>query len=304
MSELELLRWIRARLPRRNGRIVVDSGDDAAVLRLGRGLAVFKIDSVLEGVHFDRRTARPEDIGHKAMARPLSDVAAMGAVPAFALAAMMIPREAGESEVRRVILGMERTARRFGVAIVGGDVASHAGGLALSVALLGEVRGGPPLRRSGARPGDALAVTGALGGSLLGKHLRFVPRVREAQEIRRRFRVRAMIDLSDGLLRDLGHLCEAGGVGAALEEARIPISAAARTMARRDGRSPLDHALADGEDYELLFALPAEEGPALERARLGRVIGRVERRPGLRLARRDGREEVLEARGWEHRFGS
>ncbi|HXG60128.1 MAG TPA: thiamine-phosphate kinase [Planctomycetota bacterium] len=304
MSELELLRWIRARLPRRNGRIVVDSGDDAAVLRLGRGLAVFKIDSVLEGVHFDRRTARPEDIGHKAMARPLSDVAAMGAVPAFALAAMMIPREMEESEVRRVILGMERTARRFGVAIVGGDVASHAGGLALSVALLGEVRGGPPLRRSGARPGDALAVTGALGGSLLGKHLRFVPRVREAQEIRRRFRVRAMIDLSDGLLRDLGHLCEAGGVGAALEEARIPISAAARTMARRDGRSPLDHALADGEDYELLFALPAEEGPALERARLGRVIGRVERRPGLRLARRDGREEVLEARGWEHRFGS
>jgi thiamine-monophosphate kinase len=303
VSELELLRWIRARLPRRDGRVVVDSGDDAAVLRLGRGPVVFKIDSVLEGVHFDRRTARPEDIGHKAMARPLSDVAAMGATPTFALAAMMIPREARASEVRRVILGMERTARRFGVAIVGGDLASHAGGLALSVALLGEMRGGSPLRRSGARAGDVLAVTGALGGSRLGKHLRFVPRVREAREIRRRFRVRAMIDLSDGLLRDLGHLCEAGGVGAVLEEARIPISAAARTMARRDGRSPLDHALADGEDYELLFALPAEEGPALERARLGRVIGRVERRPGLRLVRRDGGEEILEPRGWEHRFG-
>lgn len=303
MSELELLRWIRARLPRRDGRIVVDSGDDAAVVRGVRGLWAFKIDSVLEGVHFDGRIARPEEVGHKAIARPLSDLAAMGAVPAFALAAIAIPRRTPESEVRRVILGMERTARRFGTAIVGGDLASHGGGLALSVALLGRVRGGPPLRRSGARPGDVLAVTGTLGGSLLGKHLRFVPRVREAQAIRRRFRVRAMIDVSDGLLRDLGHLCEESGVGAVLDEARIPISAAARAMARRDGRSALDHALADGEDYELLFALPAEEGPALERARLGRVIGRAERSPGLRLRRRDGREVRLEPRGWEHQFG-
>lgn len=303
MSELGLLRWIRARLPRRDGRIVVDSGDDAAVLRGRGGLLAFKIDSVLEGVHFDRRTARPEEVGHKAIARPLSDLAAMGAVPTFAVAAMMIPRDARESEVRRVILGMERTARRFGTAIVGGDLASHAGGLALSVALLGEVRGGPPLRRSGARPGDALAVTGALGGSILGKHLRFVPRVREAQAIRRRFRVRAMIDLSDGLLRDLGHLCEESGVGATLEEGKIPVAAAARALARRDGRPALDHALSDGEDYELLFALPAAEGPALERAGWGRVIGRVDRARGLRLRRRDGREELLEPRGWEHRFG-
>ncbi len=303
MAERDLIRWIRSRIGRRGGRIVVDSGDDAAILRIGRRQVLFKTDCVIDGVHFDSGSARPEEIGHKALARCLSDVAAMACVPSFAVAALMVPRNARELYVRRVVRGMERTAVAFKVAIVGGDVSSHPGKLAVTVALLGETAGGPPVRRSGARLGDVIAVTGTLGGSILGKHLRFVPRIREALELRRRFDIHAMIDVSDGLAVDLAHLCEESGVGAVLEEACIPVSAAARKLARRDRRSPLDHALGDGEDYEILFALPAAQSKRLERSRLGRVIGEVAAMEGLYLRRRDGRMEERTASGWEHRWG-
>jgi len=317
MGELALLRWIRARLGRRDGRILVDSGDDAAVLRFGRSQVLFKTDSVIDGVHFDSRTARPEAIGHKAIARCLSDVAAMGCAPSFAVVAMMIPRQAREAYIRRVMLGLERTARAFRTSIVGGDIAGHRGKLALSVALLGETRGRPPVRRGGARVGDALLVTGPLGGSILGKHLRFTPRVREGLELNRRFKLHAMIDLSDGLATDLGHLCEESGVGAVVRESQLPIAPAARRLARKDGVSPLRHAISDGEDYELLFAIPRAEAPKVVRSGLGRVIGEIgppPRRSGggfgraggpakaVSLLRRDGRLEPLPQSGWEHRF--
>jgi thiamine-monophosphate kinase len=226
----------------------------------------------------------------------------MGCHPAFAVVAMMVPRNAREAWVRQVIEGMERTAKRYRTAIVGGDVASHSGKLAITVALLGETRGRRPIRRNGARPGDVLAVTGPLGGSILGKHLRFEPRLREALELGRRFDVHAMIDLSDGLATDLGHLCRESGVGAVIDPAKVPVSAAAKRLARKDGRSPLEHAFGDGEDYELLFALPARQAARLERSRLGRVIGEVAATEGLWLAAPGGRLKELKVRGWEHRF--
>ncbi len=303
MAELDLIRWIRSRAGRRGGRIIVDTGDDAAVLRIGSRRVLFKTDSVIDGVHFDSREARPEEIGHKALARCLSDVAAMACVPSFAVAALMVPRNAREAYVRRVVTGMERTASAFGVAIVGGDVSSHRGRLAITVALLGEAPGWPPVRRSGARLGDVFAVTGPLGGSGLGKHLCFIPRIREALELRRRFDIHAMIDVSDGLTADLGHLCEESGVGAVIEEACVPISNAARRLSRRDRRPPLEHALSDGEDYELLFALPSGQAARLERSGLARVIGEVAAMEGLYLRRRDGRLEERSASGWEHRWG-
>ena len=296
MGELDLIRWIRSRIPRRRPGVVVDSGDDAAVVRIGREQVLFKTDTVIDGVHFDSATARPEEIGHKAVARPLSDLAAMGGVPTFAVVAMMVPRTARESWTKRVMKGMERTAAAFGTAIVGGDLKSHAGKLAIAVALLGTIQG-RPIRRGGARPGDAIAVTGPLGGSILGRHLRFTPRVREAQELIRRFSIHAMIDLSDGLATDLAHVCEESGVGATIDEARVPIAASARWLSLRDGRDPLMHALTDGEDYELLFTLPARES-----AKVKGVIGAIEKRRGLRLRRKDGRVEPIKVRGWEHRW--
>jgi thiamine-monophosphate kinase len=298
VSELDLIRWIRRRIGRRAGRIIVDSGDDAAVLKGGRGHLLFKTDSVIDGVHFDSRTARPEEIGHKALARCLSDIGAMGCYPTFAVVAMMIPRNAREAWIKRVLTGLDRTARKFDTAVVGGDVASHAGKLAITVALLGETRGLPPVRRSGARVGDAIAVTGPLGGSILGKHLRFTPRVREGVELNRRFEIHSMIDISDGLATDLGHLCRESHVGAVVDEARIPIA----PQARRLPGVPLDHALFDGEDYELLFTLAQTEAVRVEKAKLGRVIGRVSAVDGIYLRNPRGDLREVQRRGWEHRF--
>lgn len=302
MPELDLIRWIRRRIGTRRGRIVVDSGDDAAVLKVGRGNLLFKTDSVIDGVHFDSRTARPEAVGHKAIARCLSDIAAMGCYPTFAVVAIMIPKNAREVYIKRVLAGLERTAEKFETPVVGGDVKSHDGKLAISVALLGETRDLEPVRRSGARIGDAIAVTGPLGGSILGKHLKFRPRVREGLELNRRFELHAMIDISDGLTTDLGHLCDESRVGALLFEDRLPVSADAKRLARRDRRTPLDHALHDGEDYELLFTLPAIQAAKLERSGLGTVFGQVTGISGIYLQSASGEPRELPRRGWEHRF--
>lgn len=304
MSELDLIRWIRGRIGKRGGRIVVDSGDDAAVLKVGRGNLLFKTDSVIDGVHFDSRTAPPEDVGHKALARCLSDIAAMGCYPTFAVVALMVPRNARQSYLKRVLAGLERTAKLYRTPVVGGDVKSHPGKLAISVALLGETRGLRPVRRSGARVGDAVAVTGPLGGAILSKHLRFTPRVWEGIELNRRFELHSMIDISDGLSTDLGHLCEESGVGAVLFDDRIPVTPAARRLARRDGRTPLDHALSDGEDYELLFTLPPMEAVRMEKSRRGRVIGEISAIEGMYLRGQDGSLREFEPGGWEHRFRS
>jgi thiamine-monophosphate kinase len=298
VSELDLIRWIRGRIGKRAGRIVVDSGDDAAVLKSGRGHLLFKTDSVIDGVHFDSRTARPEDIGHKALARCLSDIGAMGCYPTFAVVAMMIPRNAREAWIKRLLAGLDRTARKFQTAVVGGDVASHAGKLAINVALLGETRGLRPVRRSGARVGDAIAVTGPLGGSILGKHLKFTPRVREGVELNRRFEIHSMIDVSDGLATDLGHLCTESRVGAVVEESKIPIAPAARRLPGL----PLDHALFDGEDYELLFTLPQTEAVRLVKAGRGKVIGQISAVDGIYLRNRAGGLREVQRRGFEHRF--
>jgi len=302
VGELDLIRWIRGRIGKRAGRIVVDSGDDAAVLKVGRGHLLFKTDSVIDGVHFDSRTARPEEIGHKAIARCLSDIGAMGCYPTFAVVAMMIPRNARQAWIKRLLAGLERTARAFDTAVVGGDVATHAGRLAINVALLGETRELKPVRRSGARVGDAIMVTGPLGGSILGKHLRFTPRVREGIALNRRFELHAMIDLSDGLSTDLRHLCEESRVGAILYEDRIPVSPAARRLARKDRRRPIEHALSDGEDYELLFALPRIEAGRVEKARLGTLIGEVAAVDGVYLREGPDRLREIERQGWEHLF--
>ena len=145
-------------------------------------------------------------------------------------------------------------------------------------------------------------MTGPLGGSILGKHLKFQPRIPEGLELNRRFELHAMIDVSDGLSTDLGHICDESRVGAILFEDRLPISADARKLSRRDHRSPLDHALNDGEDYELLFTLPRIQAAKLEKSRLGKVIGQVTGISGIYLQSANGEPRELQRRGWEHRF--
>jgi thiamine-monophosphate kinase len=217
------------------------------------------------------------------MGRALSDIAAMGGMPSFAVAAAILRRTMTMTDARGLTRGLEA----FGVPVVGGDLKSHDGPCVVTVSVLGEMGGARPVLRRGARPGDVLLVTGRLGNSMAGHHLRFAPRLREGRLFATRYRVNAMIDVSDGLARDLAHL----GVGAELSEAAIPC------------RGTVEQALHDGEDYELLVAAPPRTARRIERAGLGAAIGTVSGRAGIRLHRRDGRVERVAPQGWEHRFG-
>jgi len=246
-------------------------------VRVGGGTVLFKTDAVVEGTHFTKR-ATGRQIGHKAIGKALSDFAAMGCFPTFAVAAMALPERTSQRRARGIYLGMERLARKFHVRLVGGDVVTTKGPLSVTVSIVGETRGLTPIRRSGARPGDVLMVTGRLGA---GRHLSFTPRVKEGIALNRRRRIHAMIDITDGLVRDLYHVCRASGVAAWIEAERIP----------RARGATLDTALYGGEDFELLFAVPRPVPKAT-------AIGEIRRGRGVYL---DGKR--LPDRGYEHRFG-
>jgi thiamine-monophosphate kinase len=259
-GELDYIRWIRERTAA-DPRVLIGIGDDCAALRLTPGATVLvSTDMLLEGSCF-LRDAGLRRIGRKAMAVKLSDFAAMAGKPIAAEVSVGLPRERGRAIGEGLYEGLREMADAFGVAIVGGDTNSWDGPIALCVTIVGEATGRGPVTRSGAEPGDWLFVTGPLGGSILGHHLDFTPRVREALALHELVRLKAMIDVSDGLAADLNHLCEESRCGAILRAEAIPISADAKRM--NDGRSPLEHALGDGEDFELLFAVSPGDGQAL-----------------------------------------
>ena len=255
MAEEDLLAHLfpRARV---SAGVRVGVGDDCAVVgAAGRKLLqVLKTDCVVEGVHFEK-TARPSDVGWKAMARPLSDFAAMSARPRFALVTIVLPRETTLVWTAALYRGLRKAAAAFDVAIVGGETSSTAGPATIVVALAGEVEVGRQTLRSGGRVGDAIYVTGTLGGSIRGRHLRFMPRVAEARWLTRHFAISAMMDLSDGLGADLPRLAKASGVGFAVHPDSIP---------RTRGCS-IDATWNDGEDFELLFTIAADAAARLER---------------------------------------
>lgn len=263
VGERQLIRLLSAAGPIRDPCVRVGPGDDAAVVACGAGVdLVLKCDAVVEGVHF-LPDADPVRIGHKAAGRVLSDFAAMGARPRHLLVSLAATPETRVSRIQSIYRGMRKLAAAHDCAIVGGETV-QAAQLALHVFGLGEVPTGRALLRSGARPGDVLFVTGALGGSRAGRHLRFQPRVAEGAWLLAGRWAAAAIDLSDGLATDLRHLVQASRVGADLDPARIPISAAARRL--KDELTPLEHALRDGEDFELLFAARRARVPALIKA--------------------------------------
>lgn len=300
-SEDNFLRWIRRESRGRRHGVLIDIGDDAAFLRFGDGRCVATTDILVDGVHFRLAEAGPHLVGRKAMAKNLSDIAAMGCVPRYALASVIFPRTMTPAAARAIARGLASMGRRFGTIVVGGDVVVHAGPLTINVVVLGEAPAGrAPVTRSGARVGDRIMVTGPLGGSIRSRHLRFLPRVREGLMLNRKYRIHAMIDISDGLARDLSHMCDESGVGAALESAKIPISAAARAQAKIDGLTPLDHALHDGEDYELLLASPRKEAERIASSGLAIEIGEIVRGQGAFLRDRGGIRRLRRG-GYEHR---
>jgi thiamine-monophosphate kinase len=261
MDEFELIGRLTRSLPT-NSSVVVGAGDDCAVLDLGLPdrLLLFKTDAVVEGIHFTA-SAAPEQIGHKALGRCLSDVAAMAGTGTAALVTMALPREFDARFAEGIQAGINALARRHEVAIVGGETTSNPERTLVSVALLGWVPRGKAVLRSGAEAGDAIFVTGELGGSLAGKHLTFEPRLAEARWLAQHFPIHAMMDLSDGLAGDLRHILNASRAGAELLAKAIPISRAARDAARADSsaKPALLAALTDGEDFELLFTVPARD---------------------------------------------
>jgi thiamine-monophosphate kinase len=238
---------------RLDGRVKVGAGDDCAVVETAGRLQLLKSDCVIEGIHF-LPDADPKWIGWKAICRSISDIAAMGGTPRDALVTLAVRPDTEFAWLQRVYAGLEAAAKVYEVNLVGGETAKSPGPFFLSVALTGTVEGGRYVRRSGGREGDWLYVTGKLGGSIGRRHLRFRPRVAEARWLVRRFPIHAMMDLSDGLASDLPRLAKASHLGFEVDLAKLPL---------HQGCSP-KNGLGDGEDYELLFAVPATASKRLE----------------------------------------
>lgn len=308
MNEFDLIQLLTRNLPA-NASVIAGPGDDCAVLDLGLAdrWVLFKTDAVVEGVHFTPKTP-PERIGHKAMARCLSDIAAMAGTPGSALVTLALPREFEAKRVESIYDGMKALAQRHGVAIVGGETTTNPDRLLLSIALLGTVAKHKCPLRSGAKAGDAIFVSGELGGSLAAKHAEFEPRLVEARWLADHFSIHSMIDLSDGLAGDLRHILKASQVGAQLLSSAIPISRAARLQSKSESsaKPPLLAALTDGEDFELLFtvasrdAVPLLDGWKQQFPTLPLTcIGKISARPGLTLRDQHG-VKTLTAHGYTH----
>ncbi len=307
-GEFDFLRWIRRRAGGARGCVLVGPGDDAAVVRLGGADVVIHVDNTVEGIHYARGTPW-RAVGAKSVMRCASDIAAMGCRPVAALAGAVLPRHLEQRDRRAIVAGMLAACRAAGISLVGGDLTAGTGKgpTVLSVTVVGETPPGrKPVLRSGAKPGDLVVVTGRLGGSILGRHLRVRPRIREVLALQKALTLHAMIDVSDGLAADLGHILDESGVGVRIEAASVPIHPDAVKLACRTGRKPLTHALEDGEDYELIFTFPigqARRLPALVR-RLRcplSVIGRIQTR-GRVLVGGNGERTPFFAKGFAHRW--
>lgn len=309
VSELNLIAKIAKKI-KTDSSVVCGIGDDTAVLKYTKDrYLLYTADMLIEGVDFTLK-AKPEQIGHKALACSLSDIAAMGGIPRYALISLGLPRsfcqekyltKKGRGLPKRNAQkfidgfydGLRKLAKQFKVNIVGGDL-SFSKKVVVDVSAIGEVNKRRLARRCGARPHDIIFVSGALGGSIYGRHLRFIPRIKEAHYLVNNYKVNAMMDISDGLSLDLYRLCQASKTGAAIYEDLIPLA--------KDARS-FDEALHMGEDFELLFTLPPQEARRLikNRGASFKAIGEIrEKRFGLRLITRDYKERILEPRGYQH----
>lgn len=313
MSELALIRRFREGAPT-HPWVVAGPGHDCAVLRwqAGQDLA-FKIDQVVEGTHFLRsgpEAATARRIGWKAMAKACSDIAASGFWPVAATVAVHLNEADPEAWALELHAGLAACCERYGFALAGGDLTSGGGHVSVCVSLIGAGPAGGAWLRGGAKPGDWLLVTGQLGGSRGGKHLDFEPRLPEARRIRERANggVRACIDITDGLARDAGHLCEESHCGVEVDASALPVAPAAEAAARQDGRGALEHVLSDGEDFELLLAVePAAAAKLLQTWdhatplwRIGTILPLA---GGRRLKLPDGSTQPLPDVGYEHRTG-
>jgi len=330
LGEFGLIARIKDRLPTLPSSVIKGIGDDAAVSLLPPGKQlVTTVDLLIEGVHFNLSFLSPYLLGRKSLSVNVSDIAAMGAAPKFAFLSLAIPETMRIESLDEFYKGFLETAAEYGISLLGGDTSASPGPLFINVTLLGEGKKGEMVFRHGAKPGDDLYVTGTLGDSLLGlkiaqekgkkrispeekylldRHFNPTPRVREGRTLGGRRLVRSMIDVSDGLLSDLGHICEESRVGARLWVERLPLSPSLRAVAVTRKSGDWQWALQGGEDYELLFSAPPENGSRIQAlgrkwkcgvARIGR-IGPWE--SGIVIEGPNGPVDPLLFKGYNH-FG-
>ncbi|MGE3315328.1 MAG: thiamine-monophosphate kinase [Planctomycetaceae bacterium] len=303
-DEFAYIDWIRKRTAN-HPRVPIGIGDDAAAIRFPTPAdCLVAADMLMENVHFRLADHSPREIGRKALAVNLSDIAAMAGRPLAAFVTVALPRKHGTVLARELHEGIEALANEFHLVVAGGDTNVWDGALVVSVTVVGEAGPRGIVRRGGAKPDDAVFVTGSLGGSLARKHIHFTPRILEASLLSEAVELHAMIDVSDGLAADLHHILEESDVGAELIANSIPISESARAAA--DGRNPLDHALGDGEDFELLFTVAAIDAERVLKLQLPNCpitrIGEITTGRDCVLIQSDGTRLPLPPKGWSHRF--
>ena len=276
-----------------NSSVVKGSGDDCAVLKLNKtSFQLFTCDMIVEGVDFFK-TADFRLVGRKALAISISDIAACGGIPKHAVVALGLPGDMPVHQIDRLSQGLFNLARKFNINIVGGDI-SASSKLIIDVSMLGVVEKNKLCLRQGAKAGDIIMVTGEFGGAIKGKHLKFTPRLKEAQFLVNNFKINAMIDVSDGLVQDLGHILERSCVGAVLYESLIPLSKQARGT---------EEALCSGEEFELLFTASRDQASKIIKSAKYRfkVIGEIMPESfGLRLINYKNRYSKLKLRGYRH----
>jgi thiamine-monophosphate kinase len=305
IGEHALLKRYRGKFPL-SKEVYIGSGDDTAVLYRDKNtFDLLTTDFVIEGKHFTRRDATGIEIGWKAMARNLSDIAAMGGRPVAAVVGLACPRNTSLQLLAAIEKGLARASRKYACPIVGGDL-STTDKITLAVTIMGRVEKKCLVLRTGAQTGDLILCTGTLGGSIYGKHKRFDPRIKEARFLVEHILPHAMIDISDGLVQDLHHILEESKKGARLFKTQMPLSSAVKKH-YKDDRARVDHALFDGEDYELLFTMsPRSVEKLFSIARKKRmrtrftVIGNIMKRSGIELIDDNGSKKNLEIKGYEH----
>ncbi len=304
-AEDEITAWFAQQGKLSKADFPIGIGDDMAQIQLGEDSSVLvTTDMLMDGVHFDLQKATLEQVGYKAMAVSLSDCAAMVTVPVAAVVSVALPKGYGQKELKQLHKGITAAGDKFDCVLVGGDITCWSGDkpLAISVAMLSRAAGNNPVKRSGAKVGDSICVTGSLGSAVKGKHLEFEPRVKEAIKIAQMVTVNSMIDISDGLSTDLNRICKGSQVGAIIDAELIPVSDEAQKS-----ESPLNSTLNDGEDFELLFTLAQGECKRLLERWDGPIpitrIGEITDSKKMQIKMSDGQIKDLQAGGYDHLKG-
>jgi thiamine-monophosphate kinase len=294
-GETEIVQYFAAKGKLSRTKFPIGIGDDMAQIKLPQGNSVLiTTDMLLDGVHFDTRKATLEQIGYKSMATSLSDCAAMATKPVAAVVSAALPKNFGSAKLKKLHRGILIAAKKYNCPLVGGDITSWVKPLAVSVAMLSRPGATKPVRRSTAKAGDIICVTGTLGGSIVKRHLEFEPRLKESLLIAK-VGANAMIDISDGLSTDLNHICRLSKKGAIIYADKIPVSRNARTI---------DSALNDGEDYELLFTIGQKNFERLKKHWHFKVkltaIGKMTGGPSIKIKMPDGKIVKLLPKGYDH----